>query len=304
MLEAVEIDHHHGESRVVAASRHHPAGEKVHETGSIGETCQRIVEGVVTWHMPLVLASVMLGVPLCGVALLAEGHPRRPLRYFAAPLLLGAIVVLHFCGMAAMHLHADPTRRLPEFSVSPATITPIVAGVSLAILALAICGMRFDIAARARQRWERKRLGELAGVALEGLLICDGDRIVTANSSMERLAGRTAGELAGTSLETLLPGLDLETLPEREEREIDLVRETGDPVPVRALRSQVRIGRKQQTVVAVRDQSERLRTEAKMRALHAFNEIGFLSHVVEQRDTDPDDETGSEASILAPLLEG
>ena len=230
-----------------------------------------LVEGVIAWNWRLVLPSVLLGVPMCGVALLAAGHRQQRLRYLAPPLLLGAIAVLHFCGMAAMTLRADPARLLPASSVSPATITPIVAGVSLGLLVLAVIGMRFEIAARARQRWERKRLGELASVALEGLLICDGDRIVAANTSIERLAGRRREELAGASLSALLPGLDVMSMPEREERETELVIATGEPIPVRALRSEVRIGRKAQMVVAVRDQRERLRTEAKMRTL-AFND--------------------------------
>ena len=230
-----------------------------------------LVEGIVAWDKRLVLASVLLGVPMCGFALLVTGSRNRPLRYLASPLLLGAIAVLHFCGMAAMHIHADSTRLLPAGSVAPATITPVVAGVSLALLALAVIGMRFEIAARARQRWERKRLGELAGVALEGLLICDGDQITVANSSMERLASARRGELVGSSISVLLPGLDVASIPEREERDAELELSTGELVPVRALRSEVRIGRKQQTVVAVRDQRERLRAEARMRTL-AFND--------------------------------
>lgn len=45
----------------------------------------------------------------------------------------------------------------------------------------------------------------------------------------------------------------------------------GTTIPVRVLRSQVTLGHKLQTVIAVRDQRERLRTEARMRTL-AFND--------------------------------
>lgn len=168
-----------------------------------------LVEGVVAWDWRLVSASVLLGVPMCGIALVAARHRRKWVRYAAPALLLGSIAVLHFCGMAAMTIRPVPGRTLPILAVSPGTITPIVAGVSLGLLALAIVGMRFQIAALRRQRWERKRLGELASVALEGLLICDGDRVVAANSSIERLVGKVPGGLAGASLTALLPGIVL-----------------------------------------------------------------------------------------------
>ncbi|QNE07755.1 hypothetical protein H4O24_19600 (plasmid) [Croceicoccus marinus] len=226
-----------------------------------------LVEGVVAWDWRLVSASVLLGVPMCGIALVAARHRRKWVRYAASPLLLGSIAVLHFCGMAAMTIRPIANRILPAVTVSPDTITPIVAAISLGLLALAVVGMRFQVAALRRQRWERKRLGELASVALEGLLICNGDRVVAANSSIERLVGKGPGELAGASLTMLLPGIDLMSMPEREERETDLAIAAANPVPVRVLRSEVRIGRTRQTVVAIRDQRERLRTEAKMRTL-------------------------------------
>ena len=236
----------------------------------VGQAAYR-VQGTVSWNLSLVLPSIALSLPLCGSAMLAAAHRKPSRRQLAAPLLLGAIAVLHFCGMAAMKLHFDPHMRFHRYSVAPATITPVVVSISLGLLALAITGLRFEIATRARQRWERRRLGELAGVALEGLLICNGDTVLTANSSMERLAGCKPGSLAGASVRSLLPHLDLSDMPEREEREAELVTVAGDPVPVRVLRSEVRIARKRQTVIAVRDQRERLRTEEKMRTL-AFSD--------------------------------
>ncbi len=48
-------------------------------------------------------------------------------------------------------------------------------------------------------------------------------------------------------------------------------RHCGDTIPVRILRAQVALGHKLHTVIAVRDQRERLRTEARMRTL-AFSD--------------------------------
>ena len=230
-----------------------------------------LVQGRVGWNLWLVVPSILVSLPISGLALLNAAHRSRRLRRTAAPLLLFSIALLHFCGMAAMTLHFDPRHALPDDAISPSAITPVVAGVCLGLLALALMGWRFDVAAKLRLRQDRRRLRELADVALEGLLICQGDVIVTANSSIERLSGHDASGLVGAFVSSLFPGLDVPSLPEREEREAELIGASGQPVPVRVLRCEVPLGHKLQTVIAVRDQRERLRTEAKMRSL-AFSD--------------------------------
>ncbi|MGI4878904.1 MAG: MHYT domain-containing protein, partial [Janthinobacterium lividum] len=213
-----------------------------------------LVQGVVSWNLGLVVPSIVGALPISGVALMAAATRDRRLGLAAPPLLLLSIVVLHFCGMAAMSFRFDPARRFPADAMSPHAVTPVVAGVSLALIALAVLGWRFDLAAKVRLRQDRRRLRELADVALEGLLICQGDVIVTANDSIELLSGHQPGVLSGSFVSSLLPGLDISSLPEREEREINLVGADGNAVPVRVLRREVALGHKIQTVLAVRDQ--------------------------------------------------
>jgi len=230
-----------------------------------------LVQGTVSWDLALVLSSIAVSLPLFGVAMLAIASRVRRIRQFAAPLMLFAIALLHFCGMAAMTLQYDPNVAFPADAVLPRTVTPVVAGVSLALIMLAVLGWRFDLAAKARIRQDRRRLRDLADVALEGLLITQSNVIVTSNSTIERLSGFAQDDLAGRDVSALLPHIDLAGLPEKEERETELIGATGQSIPVRVLRSEVPLGHKLQTVIAVRDQRERLRTEAKMRAL-AFND--------------------------------
>ncbi|RYD22329.1 MAG: diguanylate cyclase, partial [Lysobacteraceae bacterium] len=230
-----------------------------------------LVQGTVLWNLPLVWASITVSLPIAGTALLTAASRYRRVRHASAPLLLLSIALLHFCGMAAMTLHSNARIRFPADAVSQAAVTPVVAGVSLLLVVLAVLGWRFDLAARTRLRNDRRRLRELADVALEGLLICRYDEIVTVNDSIERISGHQPGILTGTFVSALLPGLDIASLPEREEREVELVGANGQGVPVRVLRREVELGYKVHTVIAVRDQRERLRTEAKMRTL-AFND--------------------------------
>ncbi|WP_246692974.1 bifunctional diguanylate cyclase/phosphodiesterase [Methylobacterium sp. WL64] len=170
-----------------------------------------------------------------------------------------------------MTLTFDPARLLPPEAVPPELMAPVVAGVSLGLLALALVGLRLTLNFRAQVRRDQERLRELASLAVEGLAVCDGMVITTANRSLERLSGLGAGALNGRQLSELFPGLDVTTMPEREEREAELIGADGQRVPVRVLRSDVRLGGKPQTVLAVRDQRERLQTESRMRLL-AFSD--------------------------------
>jgi diguanylate cyclase (GGDEF)-like protein len=256
-----------------------------------------LVQGTIHWNLALVLPSIVVSIPLSGLALVACTSRDRRFRASGAPLLLLSIAILHFSGMTAMTLRFDPATRFPAGAMSPAAISPVVAGVSLALIALAVLGWRFDLAAKARLRHDRRRLRELADVALEGLLICRGDSIVTVNGSLEWLSGYEPGTLTGTFASALLPGLDVASLPEREEREVELIGADGQAVPVRVLRREVELGHKLHTVLAIRDQRERLRTEAQMRTL-AFNDplTGLLNrtrffdllavHAASRRDRD------------------
>ena len=237
-----------------------------------------LVQGSVAWNMGLVLSSIILSLPLSGLAMVAVASRDRRIRATAAPLLFASIALLHFCGMAAMTLRFDAAKRFPDNAVSPHAITPVVAGVSLALIVLAIFGWRFDLTAKANLRQDRRRLRELADVALEGLLICQNDIVITANDSIEALSGHVPGTLSGSFVSSLLPGLDVSSLPEREEREMNLVGADGLEVPVRVLRREVALGHKVQTVIAVRDQRERLKTEAKMRLLAFTDPLTSLAN--------------------------
>lgn len=232
----------------------------------VGQASYRVT-GHVAWDMGVVLTTIVISLGLSGLALIIAGERNRSLRRLAAPLLLGSIVVLHLGGMTAMTLTYDPEVELPVSVVATWTVAPLIAVVSLGLLALAFFGLRTAQNAKAQLRRDRDRLRELASLALEGLAVCDGDTITTANRSLEELSGMTQITLVGSSLSGLLPGLVLADLPEQEERDVELVAADGQGVPVRVLRREISLGHKRQTVIAFRDQRERLRSEARLRTL-------------------------------------
>ncbi len=80
-----------------------------------------------------------------------------------------------------------------------------VAGASLAILSLACAALALDIRDRRNLALQRERLQSLANAAVEGLVVCQGNRIVNANDSFCRLAGSPAADLIGAELSRFLP---------------------------------------------------------------------------------------------------
>ena len=224
-----------------------------------------------SWDFGLVAASVATALMLAGLALVCAGERRRWTRSLAAPALLGSIAVLHFSGMAAQRLTFDPRIALPADAVSTDRLAPVVAVVSLALLGLAFLGLRFSNETRLRRRRDRERLRELADVAVEGLAVCDGDVIEAVNASLERLVGLDRDALRGRPLQSILPGLDPAALSEQVEQDAELALADGARAPVRVVRRPMLLGGRRCSVVAVRDQRERLRAEAEMRAL-AFSD--------------------------------
>ena len=225
------------------------------------------VQGLVRWNLPLVFWTVTLGIAMSGAAGLLAGLRDRAWRGAAAPLILLSVGVLHFGGMGADTIYFDPSRTLPASALSPSVLAPVMAAIALCALGLASLGFHFELAARRRRWLKDERLRELADVALEGLLICHGGKIVAANKSLERLYGASRSGLTGCLVNGLFKDVDLFSVAEDEEHAAELLAAGGQTVPVCVLRRGVTSKGRDQTVVAVRGQRERLRTEAEREAL-------------------------------------
>lgn len=264
---ALTIGQHERKPRLIGGSVLGMGIVALHYVGQAGY----VVRGFVTYDSIFVGASIGLSLPLFALALCAAGEKSKRIRLLGAPLLLTAIAVLHLSGMAALHLRFDPRVEFPSLTLAPDVVAPIVAAVSAGIFAVAILGLWLTLHAQATLRRERQRLGELANLGLEGLAICDGDIIVAANESLERLTGQSRKDLVGRSLAALIDGFDIAALPIRQEADAKLVSASGKVVPIRVIRSDIRLGLRSQTVVAFRDQRERLRSEEKIRTL-AFSD--------------------------------
>lgn len=244
-----------------------------------------VVTGQASWDFRLVVLSLVWSLPLFAAAIVVSGEKRRGLHQLAAPILVSAIALLHFSGMAALQLTFDPRVSLPHTTLPPELVAPIVAAVSVTLLVLAFLGLRFTLAARAQAAKDRARLKQLADLAVEGLAICQEGTIDAVNDSLARLVGCSQQALKGQAISILLPDISLNKLSEQQEQDGELVTAEGSRVPVRLLRKTVRIGKCDHVVVAIRDQRERLRTEQKMRILAFTDALTGLANRLQFNQT-------------------
>jgi diguanylate cyclase (GGDEF)-like protein len=158
--------------------------------------------GRIAWSFDVVLASVALGAAFGSLALVI-GARRDDLRHTltSAVLLAIAILSLHFTAMGATVFIPDPTRATSPISLSPASLSLVVAGAATIIL-----GMCFVAALGDRRSKDKLRQQEiLLDTALEnmsqGLCMYDAEgRIVLFNERYAGMMRLPAASLKGRSL--------------------------------------------------------------------------------------------------------
>jgi diguanylate cyclase (GGDEF)-like protein len=142
-----------------------------------------------------------------------------------------------------------------------------VAALLCCVGALALAAVLVLVKDRRRRADEARCLRDLADISADGLLICEGETVLGMNRSLERILGRTSQETAGQSICALLPGFTIDKISTTREADAHLACPKTGRIPVRVLRHQVTVGKRRHVVIAVRDQRERLRDDAKMMRL-------------------------------------
>ena len=229
------------------------------------------VEGRIIWDPLLVTASIVLG-GLIGAMALWAGLRNASLKWkmLGALLLTAAICSHHFTAMAAASVLPDPTIAISASSLPAAWLAIAVACASFIIIVLALAGVAKELRDRRRGELEAERMRGLANAAVEGLLVCDGETIVTVNDSFAALAGWTASELVGAQVHQCLPDestrLRLFESPNRA-LEGDLLKRDGSRNPVELIMHLVDFAGKPHRAIAVRDLQARKTAEQHIRFL-------------------------------------
>jgi diguanylate cyclase (GGDEF)-like protein/PAS domain S-box-containing protein len=160
------------------------------------------VPGHISWSVELVLASLFFGVLFGGLAFLVATRRDRSRDYWLATFVLTlAIVSHHFTAMGAVTVLPDPRIVTNALSLSPTSLSLIVAGVATIIL-----GMSLVASMSARQ--SQDKLGQqrvLLDTALEnisqGLAMFDADgRVTLCNERYARMTGVPYAAVHGQSL--------------------------------------------------------------------------------------------------------
>ena len=236
------------------------------------------IQGRLQWDRAAVALSVGSGVALAALSGLLSLGRARMLRGLAPLALLLAVCSAHFVGMTAVTLAYDPAAAPPAGAINSVVLAVLVTEVAALILGLSVAALWLQGRERRRRGMEDRRLQDLADIAVEGLLLCDGDRITGLNHSLGLLVGLAAAELAGASAARLLPDLPPEGLADGEAVDTVLITGAGGRIPVRVVAKTIAFAGRDQTVVAVRDQRERLRTEADMHRLARVDPLTGLAN--------------------------
>jgi diguanylate cyclase (GGDEF)-like protein/PAS domain S-box-containing protein len=229
------------------------------------------LKGSIIWNAPLVAASVALGA-LFGVIALPVGLRGGEARWTIAGAILLTLAICshHFTGMSAVTIIPDPSIAISEASIPPGWLAVGVSLISLAIIGLALAGTVIDIRDRRRSAQEADRMLGLANAAVEGLLVCDGDTIVTVNTSFARLAGAPAETFAGCLLADCLPdnAVRAQILAQPDHAlETSLRQRDGTTIAVELILRPIDFGGRPHQVIAVRDLRARQEAQRHIRYL-------------------------------------
>ncbi|HEY0855264.1 MAG TPA: EAL domain-containing protein [Devosia sp.] len=236
--------------------------------------------GEIVWAPELVASSVLLGMGLGALAIwVGTRRPTLRSRFEGAGVLTLAIVAMHFTGMGAADL-ANCFPIVSESDATPEWMSLVVAVVSILILLFALGAVYLDMRERARAQRETDRMRGLADAAVEGLLVCDDDVIVTANSSFLQMVGLNQEQVTGRKLASFLGSSGVTDLFEHPNKAIELELSTSAHVrvPVEVIGRSVDFGGKPHMALALRDLSARKSAEEHIRFLAHHDALTGLAN--------------------------
>lgn len=227
-----------------------------------------LVGGTITWQPVTTSLSVIFGITF-GATALAVGlkSDRLSSKLAGAGIQTLAIVAMHFTAMGAAGF--QNCYAIVEGATGPgATLLSFaIAGASLLILLAAMTGVYLEIRDRRRQELEGERMRDLANAAVEGLVVCDDDTIVTVNDSFMRLLDLGGDSIVGEKLSSFVSLANIAQLKAGPNRtvEMEIGANSENGVPVEAILRNVEFAGHSQQAIAFRDLRDRRQAEQYIR---------------------------------------
>src|ERR1700686_4370461 len=221
--------------------------------------------GIILSDPVLFAGSVVFGAAIGAIALPVGLHGKNEKwKIGGAVLLTLAICSHHFTAMGAVSIIPGPSIAVSESALPAGWLAVGVAIASFAIIGLALAGVVLDIRDHRRSEIEVDRMRDLANASVEGLLVCDGEVIVSVNTSFAILTGLSTANLVGARLNRCFPNqvaraklLSGSSLPV----ETDLRHLDGSMTPVELILRPIIFSGRPHHVVAVRDLQARKEAE-------------------------------------------
>jgi diguanylate cyclase (GGDEF)-like protein len=132
--------------------------------------------GQITWSLDFVVASLALGGVFGALALLVASRRDNFWHSFAACILLAvAILSLHFTAMAGVVFLPDPTRDVDAISLSPVSLSLVVAAAAGIILGLCLLAALTDRRSKDALRQQKVLLDAALENMSQGLCMFDAE---------------------------------------------------------------------------------------------------------------------------------
>jgi diguanylate cyclase (GGDEF)-like protein len=230
-----------------------------------------LIGGEISWRPELVALSILYGLIFGALAIgLSARSDRFAAKLQGTLLLTLAICLMHFTAMGAAGFENCFAVVSPSNSITAVLMPTAIAGGSLFILVAALVGVYLEVRERRREQLEAARMSELANAAVEGLVVCEDDRIITVNNSFLQLIGQSdPGLVINRPVSDFIPASALTELREQPERSTETEVGAGEEnsVPVEAILRNVDYAGHPRQVIAFRDLRDRREAEQYIRYL-------------------------------------
>jgi diguanylate cyclase (GGDEF)-like protein/PAS domain S-box-containing protein len=241
-----------------------------------------VLPGVFLWNERLLDMSLILAAVSGAASLvLMFGRPGRGQTLMAALILAAGI-----CGMDFIAMRAAAIEPVTGAAARGAVMSPALFLASLAMICLLILSLGAAMAYRRRIARDRAAqleasLRALADIAVEGLVVCDGGIVVTANDSFLQLAGYQEADIRGVPFARLFQAGHAPALgpqPQHIAGEAVVLSLGGDAIPVEIAGKPIVFAGRPHQVLALRDLRERQRADEAMRFLAHHDSLTGLAN--------------------------